>query len=259
MKKYYCENCGKEHDGSYGSGRFCSDHCRRAYSAKQVKHKVNNLPPDKTRAKPEGWKCSYCELVFRTRREKQAHVKEAHPNMGGTSWNKGLTKETNNIIKKAAKTLKEKYIAGKIIPTWKGKHLSEETCKKISEGRKKFLRENPDKHPYILYSHKKGKSPAEKYIESWLINENIQYESEYWESPYHLDFKINNIDLEVDGNFHYSDPKKVQADLNRDNYLKSKGYKIFRINWKEYNNFDKDQRINYLLNLKKYILNNSIL
>ena len=23
-KVYICENCGKEHDGSYGSGRFCS-------------------------------------------------------------------------------------------------------------------------------------------------------------------------------------------------------------------------------------------
>lgn len=33
---FYCECCGKEHDGSYGSGRFCSDHCRRVYSGKRV-------------------------------------------------------------------------------------------------------------------------------------------------------------------------------------------------------------------------------
>lgn len=26
-----CEVCGKEHDGSYGSGRFCSKHCRMSY------------------------------------------------------------------------------------------------------------------------------------------------------------------------------------------------------------------------------------
>ena len=31
-----CENCNREHDGSYGSGRFCSDHCRRVYSGKRV-------------------------------------------------------------------------------------------------------------------------------------------------------------------------------------------------------------------------------
>jgi len=32
-KNMKCENprCSKEHDGSYGSGRFCSDHCRRVY------------------------------------------------------------------------------------------------------------------------------------------------------------------------------------------------------------------------------------
>lgn len=27
-----CEYCGKEHDGNYGSGRFCSAHCARLYS-----------------------------------------------------------------------------------------------------------------------------------------------------------------------------------------------------------------------------------
>ena len=32
-----CENCGKEHDGSYGSGRFCSEECARSYSTKNIK------------------------------------------------------------------------------------------------------------------------------------------------------------------------------------------------------------------------------
>ena len=31
-----CENCGNEHDGSYGSGRFCSKHCRCSFNAKKV-------------------------------------------------------------------------------------------------------------------------------------------------------------------------------------------------------------------------------
>lgn len=35
MKK--CENCGNEHDGSYGSGRFCSSKCARSYSRKNDK------------------------------------------------------------------------------------------------------------------------------------------------------------------------------------------------------------------------------
>ena len=30
-----CENCGKEHDGGYGSGRFCSKECARSFSTKK--------------------------------------------------------------------------------------------------------------------------------------------------------------------------------------------------------------------------------
>ena len=29
-----CENCGKEHDGSYGSGRFCCKECAKSFSTK---------------------------------------------------------------------------------------------------------------------------------------------------------------------------------------------------------------------------------
>ena len=29
-----CENCGKEHDGAYGSGRFCCSKCARSFSTK---------------------------------------------------------------------------------------------------------------------------------------------------------------------------------------------------------------------------------
>ena len=32
-----CEYCGKEHNGSYGSGRFCSEECARSYSTKNIK------------------------------------------------------------------------------------------------------------------------------------------------------------------------------------------------------------------------------
>lgn len=31
-----CENCGKEHDGSYATGRFCCKECARSFSAKHV-------------------------------------------------------------------------------------------------------------------------------------------------------------------------------------------------------------------------------
>jgi len=39
-----CKTCGCEHDGSYGSGIFCSKHCRYVYIGKQTKNHVCNWP-----------------------------------------------------------------------------------------------------------------------------------------------------------------------------------------------------------------------
>lgn len=33
-QRFICENCGLEHNGSYGSGRFCSEKCAKSYSTK---------------------------------------------------------------------------------------------------------------------------------------------------------------------------------------------------------------------------------
>lgn len=36
-----CENCEKEHDGTYGSGRFCSCKCSRGFSTKNKRKEIN--------------------------------------------------------------------------------------------------------------------------------------------------------------------------------------------------------------------------
>lgn len=45
MKK--CENCNHEHDGSYGSGRFCNSKCARGFSTKKKRKEINNKVSDK--------------------------------------------------------------------------------------------------------------------------------------------------------------------------------------------------------------------
>ena len=46
---YYCETCGKEHDGTYASGRFCCVNCAKAFSShKNIKGLKKNV------------KCSIC-------------------------------------------------------------------------------------------------------------------------------------------------------------------------------------------------------
>lgn len=36
-----CENCNKEHDGKYGSGRFCSKQCSKSFSTKNKRKEIN--------------------------------------------------------------------------------------------------------------------------------------------------------------------------------------------------------------------------
>lgn len=43
----FCENCGKEHNGLYGSGRFCSCKCSRGFSTKAKRKDINKKVKDK--------------------------------------------------------------------------------------------------------------------------------------------------------------------------------------------------------------------
>ena len=69
-----CENCGKEHDGSYGSGRFCSKECARSYATnhEQNKHQLKEakcincgkiIYIDK-RASLKTCKCKECSIKY---------------------------------------------------------------------------------------------------------------------------------------------------------------------------------------------------
>ena len=49
MKK--CENCNVEHNGTYGSGRFCSSKCARGYSTKEKRVEINIKVSEKLKGK----------------------------------------------------------------------------------------------------------------------------------------------------------------------------------------------------------------
>lgn len=36
-----CENCGNEHEGTFGSGRFCCKKCARGFSTKAKRSLIN--------------------------------------------------------------------------------------------------------------------------------------------------------------------------------------------------------------------------
>lgn len=47
-----CENCNSEHDGNYGSGRFCSSKCARAFSTKEKRQEINKKVAKKLNGRP---------------------------------------------------------------------------------------------------------------------------------------------------------------------------------------------------------------
>lgn len=112
---YICENpkCNKIHNGNYGSGRFCSEKCRRQYcglqgsqALKKFDRKTSKGKPqnhDKSRAPYGTWKCTKCNLIFETRSKLFEHNRENHPVPKGQAWNKGLTKETDERVAIGAK------------------------------------------------------------------------------------------------------------------------------------------------------------
>lgn len=133
---HICENCNTEFEKSLdiNSIRFCCEHCRRVWngkaSAKKPTHK-NNLDKVQYKNAPAGrWICRKCNIIFRTRAERQKHRKECHPN--SVAWNKGLTLATSESLRQAKKTLEEGYKSGRIKPTCLSKEARERLSKSTS-------------------------------------------------------------------------------------------------------------------------------
>lgn len=71
MEILYCEFCKKEHDGSYGSGRFCSYVCKQKFAASK------SITITKSK-KTYGIKCEceYCNETFNSKRSLNKHLKD---------------------------------------------------------------------------------------------------------------------------------------------------------------------------------------
>jgi very-short-patch-repair endonuclease len=131
---------------------------------------------------------------------------------------------------------------------------SNETKAKISEIRKKFLLENPEKVPYRL-NHSKNESYPEKYFSEIFFNENVKVVRYYRIGLYELDFAIpeKKIDIEIDGSQHSYDEKIKISDDKRNMFLEQNGWDIIRINWSKFMKLSFNDKKDYILNLKDYI------
>ena len=133
---------------------------------------------------------------------------------------------------------------------------TDESKKKISESRKKYLIENPDKVPYLLNHSSKGESYPEKYFDI-IFKDKFEYVKFLPINLYHIDFAITNkkIAIEVDGDQHYLDDKIVKSDIRKNKCLIDNGWDIIRIRWSNYQKMNRHEKETYIIELIRYIHN----
>lgn len=115
--------------------------------------------------------------------------------------------------------------------------LSEETKKKISISRKSYLQAHPDQVPYLLNHKYKRKFYSQTYFEECFKGTEITKEHKV--GLYSLDFArvTEKIDIEIDGDQHFVDPRIVEHDKKRNDYLTKLGWTIIRIRWSVFQKF----------------------
>jgi len=105
---YICENCNFEHDGSYGSGRFCSKKCAKGFSTKEKRILINKKVSKTLKEKPKleapifEYICEKCRNTFFSTKIRDNHKK--HCNNCKRTVVHFKSKEELNTILDLAKT-----------------------------------------------------------------------------------------------------------------------------------------------------------
>lgn len=121
-------------------------------------------------------------------------------------------------------------------PNKKIRKMTEETKKIMSEKRKKWLNENPDKHPWRNKDKFQSK-PCEN-VKQYLNSLNISFVSEY--NPnipdrfFSIDIALPDkmIAIEINGNQHYEKDGSLKPYYQeRHNILENNGWRVFEIHY----------------------------
>ncbi|QIG77864.1 homing endonuclease protein [Rhizobium phage RHph_TM61] len=228
MECPYCNKMFKNersmsgHKGYCKSGPYRLETIDRNSTAKSKLRKPRSPQGPDKRTLPS--KCKFCEKEFETLYQKNGHQVYCESN------------------------------PDKSIPCdWTGKSHSDESKKKIAESVSQYYKENPDKAYYVRYHKSSGESYAEKYFREVLPG--LDFIQEYTVGPYRLDFAFLNkkIDLEIDGQFHYRDPRTIETDRKRTEYLQSQGWTVIRVNWSEFKKLNLESRTSFIEDLKSQL------
>jgi very-short-patch-repair endonuclease len=77
----------------------------------------------------------------------------------------------------------------------------------------------------------RGVSEQARLLHSALLQRNVDAEIEKWDGHKHIDIAIvpAKLDIEVDGDEHYTNVDRLEADLRREYYSEEKGYDTIHI------------------------------
>lgn len=185
------------------------------------------------------WICKYCGETCSSKQKLAKHCQECEAK-------KSLPKDSlGRVIAPGQqagliKSSRERAAAGLI----QGHKHSEESKKKISEGRLKALREGRGNH-WICPSIKR--SYAEQYFYDAFQNAKIEFQNNVWLCQrYCVDFLFGNRYFEVDGEQHYTD-KAIAHDEERKQFLLEHGYKcIGRCRWSQFKKLSPEAKMDYI-------------
>lgn len=186
-------------------------------------------------SKEKIYKCKYCNKIFNFANILATHVRWCDLNPQRIECRKNEKKYRQHFC-----TICGKDLTGitKNNRCDKCKHkLSENAKINVSNGRKKWLKNNPDKHPWKKNT-KFVSIPCENF-KKYLDSINLKYISEYnvyneAKRNYSIDIAFPDIKLgiEINGNQHYDRNGKLKEYYNnRHTILENLGWKILEIHY----------------------------
>lgn len=232
MNSFKCKYCGKEFENSQKLGghiiwcKLNPNYEKNVESYKNRKITKNN------------YICKYCGEEFSNKKKYNFHEKHCDKNPTklvynkGQAWNKGLTKETSDIVKQYGNTYSTNYYKGQIKIWCKDIHLDEDIKNKISCS---MVLAHKEKRAWHIGTNKwrKLQSYPEYFFETFVIpNVNDKnYLKEFKIYRYYLDFawEHKNKCIEIDGEQHQRFERNIERDKRKDKYLNDNGWEVLRI------------------------------
>jgi len=206
---FICENCGQGHNGSYGSGRFCSVKCSRGFSTKAKRKEINKRVSIKLKKLPEIYEkiCPTCKDTFYTKNKKVKYCDTKK------CYTRVITQKTKQLLRqRALENVKN------------GTHIGWQS-RKIRSYAELFFEDVLKNHNLFERCDVEFKIPKR----DLGINDHANYFVDF----YFIDKKVA---LEIDGKQHKY-PDRMKSDKIRDGLLKERlGITTYRIPWKNPNN-----------------------